>query len=723
MRRRLAVVAALALAATGVPIAAVASDALHFPFDEVGSVTTARDARVVLEVRSPHHGVEQAAGVAGRALRFDGWSTWLEGREAGALRGGALTIEAWIAVAHYPVETAALVARHELPARGVRVAVNPWGRLVLSVGTAAGPATAMSTTPLPRGRWLHVAASVGPGGGLGLFVDGVRVAEATSPKAFEAAPNAPLVVGRDPAAGHEDGVFPLGVFNGLIDELRLHDRALPPSAIAARAERPGELGAPDLAVPASRFADDHARPRFHAMPAAGWTNEPHGLIHDGERFRLLYQANPNGPFWARIRWGQLTSPDLVHWTQRAPALVPEPGFDQAGIWVGATFFDDQDRLRAAYTGVNGVKAGIGVARAGDAFGLVKAAANPVLADAPQGFKDFRDPFVWREDDGWAMLVGSGTAPPDERGVALLYRSSDLEDWRYAGVLNVGDATTEGIYWEVPVLQPLDDGRHALLVTTVEAKTLARGLFWLGRWNGAAFVPETQRPRTLDVFHRMLSPTLARHPDGRLVAIGIVPGTQRPAVRNARGWVHTFSLPREIRPCERAGLCQRPLAELAELRGERRELQARGLGDEPAPLDLGDVPGDQMELALDIDPGKAEEIVLHLRTTPDRRERSTIRLWPAAGVAGLDLSRASLTEDLGRARFEGRLTPLAEGESLRLRVFVDHSVVDVFVNDTDAFSFRTFPSRPEASGVELEAHGGEATLRAGEAWALAAAPIR
>jgi sucrose-6-phosphate hydrolase SacC (GH32 family) len=483
------------------------------------------------------------------------------------------------------------------------------------------------------------------------------------------------------------------------------------------------LAAPDLRVPPSRFAGDRARPRFHALPAAGWTNEPHGLIHDGERFRLFYQANPNGPFWARIRWGQLTSPDLVHWTQRPPALVPEPGFDQAGIWVGNTFFDEEGRLRAAYTGVNGVKAGIGLAGAGDGFQLAKSPGNPVLADAPAGFKDFRDPFVWRDDDGWAMLVGSGTVPPAERGVALLYRSSNLRDWRYDGILDVGDATPAGIYWEVPVLQPLADGRHALMVTTVEAKTLARGLYWLGRWDGAAFVPETQRPRTLDVFHRMLSPTLARHPDGRLVAIGIVPGTQRPAVRNARGWVHSFSLPRELRPCERAGLCQRPLAELAELRGARHDVEERVLGDEPTTLDLGDVAGDQMELVLDLDPGAAEEIVLHLRTTPDRRERSTIRFWPDAGVAGLDLSRASLTEDLGRARFDGRLTPLTDGERLRLRVFVDHSVVDVFVNDTDAFSFRTFASRADATGVELEAHGGDATLRSATAWALVPAPIR
>lgn len=714
--------AALALALLAAAPAARGSTTVHFPFDRVGAATTSADGSVVLGMRSPHHAVEQAAGVNGRALRFDGYSSWLEATDVELAAGDAFTVEAWIAIAHHPVETAALLARHDLPSRGVRFGVGPWGRLVLSVGTDAGSATARSPAPLATGRWLHVAATMTSGGELGLYVDGVPVADAEAPGAFRAAADAPLVIGRDPAAGLEDDVFPLGVFNGLVDDMRIHDQALEPGAIAERAEPPAGLAAPNLAVPASRFANDPSRPRFHPMPAAGWTNEPHGLIHDGERFRLFYQANPNGPFWARIRWGQLTSTELVHWTQQPPALVPEPGFDQAGIWVGDTFFDAEARLRAMYTGVNGVKAGIGLARADDALGLAKWRDNPLLADAPPGFKDFRDPFVWREDDGWAMLIGSGTNPPDERGVALLYRSTDLTSWRYDGILDVGDATREGVYWEVPVLEQLDDGRYAFLVTTVEANALARGLYWLGNWNGQAFRPTTQRPRAFDVFHRMLSPTLARHPDGRLVAIGIVAGTQRPSVRNARGWVHTFSLPREVRTCA-AGLCQRPLAELTQLRGARHDIEEHALGDEPTALDLADVSGEQMELALDIDPGDAEEIVLHLRTTPDRRERSTIRLWPRTGVADLDLRHASLVEDIGRARFEGTVSPLEVDEPLRLRVFVDHSVVDVFVNDREAFSFRTFPSGSDATGVALEAHGGAATLRTATAWPLAAAPLR
>ena len=59
--------------------------------------------------------------------------------------------------------------------------------------------------------------------------------------------------------------------------------------------------------------------------------------------------------------------------------------------------------------------------------------------------------------------------------------------------------------------------------------------------------------------------------------------------------------------------------------------------------------------------------------------------------------------------------LGKDELLTLRVFVDKSVVEVFVNDRQAIARRIYPTRPDSRGVTLFAHGGEVKVPLIEAW--------
>ncbi len=50
-------------------------------------------------------------------------------------------------------------------------------------------------------------------------------------------------------------------------------------------------------------------------------------------------------------------------------------------------------------------------------------------------------------------------------------------------------------------------------------------------------------------------------------------------------------------------------------------------------------------------------------------------------------------------YEGALTyPLSVGDEMKLTVYVDHSIVDIFVNDNYAASVRVFPQDENATGV-------------------------
>ena len=61
--------------------------------------------------------------------------------------------------------------------------------------------------------------------------------------------------------------------------------------------------------------------------------------------------------------------------------------------------------------------------------------------------------------------------------------------------------------------------------------------------------------------------------------------------------------------------------------------------------------------------------------------------------------------------------LVEGESLKLRIFLDKSVMEVFVNSRLCLTQRICPTREDSLGVSIFARGGEAILDSLDAWTI------
>ena len=61
--------------------------------------------------------------------------------------------------------------------------------------------------------------------------------------------------------------------------------------------------------------------------------------------------------------------------------------------------------------------------------------------------------------------------------------------------------------------------------------------------------------------------------------------------------------------------------------------------------------------------------------------------------------------------------LASDEPLKLRVFIDKSVVEVFVNGRQCVAARVYPGRADSLGVSLRAQGSDAVLKQLDAWTM------
>ena len=91
--------------------------------------------------------------------------------------------------------------------------------------------------------------------------------------------------------------------------------------------------------------------------------------------------------------------------------------------------------------------------------------------------------------------------------------------------------------------------------------------------------------------------------------------------------------------------------------------------------------------------------------------------PQYSAISIDTSNSStLPEALSRPP-ETASVFLKENEPLKLRVFVDGSVVEVFVNGRQVVAVRAYPGRDDSLGVSLRAQGRDAQLISLDVWEM------
>ena len=109
-------------------------------------------------------------------------------------------------------------------------------------------------------------------------------------------------------------------------------------------------------------------------------------------------------------------------------------------------------------------------------------------------------------------------------------------------------------------------------------------------------------------------------------------------------------------------------------------------------------------------------LLYPGTTASRYVRQR-PAWVRESLLVLDSSYSStLPGALSRAP-ETAPVFLEEGEPLRLRVFIDRGVVEVFANGRQCVAVRVYPGREDSTGVSLRAQGSSAQLRSLSAWRM------
>ncbi|MEC8074707.1 MAG: GH32 C-terminal domain-containing protein, partial [Pseudomonadota bacterium] len=140
-------------------------------------------------------------------------------------------------------------------------------------------------------------------------------------------------------------------------------------------------------------------------------------------------------------------------------------------------------------------------------------------------------------------------------------------------------------------------------------------------------------------------------------------------------------------------------------------------DVPADADLllDGVSGDSLELFVEMDSADASEFGIKVCVAPNGEEETIIAYSPEQGGLSVD-TRQSGPPDSPKA-IETAPFSLDANERLRLRIFIDKSVIEVFANDRQAVARRIYPARSDSLGVSLFAVGGIARVHVLESWLM------
>ena len=487
---------------------------------------------------------------------------------------------------------------------------------------------------------------------------------------------------------------------------------------------------------------DYYHPSYHHTPPYGWMNDPNGMFYKDGTYHLYYQYNPFGSKWGNMYWGHATSRDLIHWQTHEPALAR----DTLGhIFSGSVVIDrmgtagfGKDAILAYYTAHRSLggkqwQAQCLAYSTDNGMTYTKYQGNPILAPF-DGVADFRDPkvFWYAPREAWYMIVSADKE-------MCFYRSEDLKKWDYVSAFGEGYGARPNQFecpdfFELPMPET-GECKWVMLVNINPGCPFGGSAteYFVGTFDGETFTPDTKPEvaRWLDfgkdhyafvTFHGVKERILGMPWTSNWQYANVTPFKQS---RGMNG------LPRELFLFSSAGrsyVGSRPAREVTALRREQILQPDLMLRDSVLFSNLmKDYAGD-FELELEFTPDPAVERV-GFTLLNEEGDSLPVYLDMKQGRVVMDRTRSGITD------FGEKATPheresgdwrqreglnyhndfalstwaplvLCVRRSYRLRLFIDRSLAELFVEDGRiAMTNLIFPHSPYTS-LRLFSEGGK-----------------
>ena len=477
------------------------------------------------------------------------------------------------------------------------------------------------------------------------------------------------------------------------------------------------------------YLRDPYRPGYHFVRPENYHGpvDPNGAIFWKGRYHLfyLYQTHVPDRKSCPNHWGHSSSVDMVHWRHHLPAVEPDlDGTEKkyGFCWSGDSFDAGDGKAAILYWGDNGATC-LATSTEDDLSTWTKHPDNPVIPASPPGEHHRGDhaACAWKEGKTWYCIRGGQI--PGQGDTVFLFKSSNLVKWKYLHPFYKPDRKWTRVYEDnaCPDFFKLGEKYMMLFISHHHGCQ-----YYLGRCEDEKFHPEIhQRMSIAD--NALFAPDSLEDDRGRRIMWAWTKDGRPGGTVYASGWSGSMCLPRVLSLGDDGTLRQRPPKEFERIRYDARKLENLTVkADAELPLrtrDLSgrgagvrDIQGNSIELAIDIVPDGAEQFGVKVCRSPGGEEQTLIYYDATDKKLKVDTRKSGRQ---GARAIEALPFELRPRETLKLRVFVDKSYVDVFANDRQAITRRIYPSRKDSVGVALFSNGGPAKVPVARAWKMMA----
>ncbi|OYX25256.1 MAG: hypothetical protein B7Z06_07565 [Flavobacteriales bacterium 32-35-8] len=537
-----------------------------------------------------------------------------------------------------------------------------------------------------------------------------------------------LTIGRNSNASGFGRKFKFNMINGILDDVSirpLNDSNKLKIDLHPRLEQDITNY---LRLDYTKFDDDF-RPNYHAIAPAHWMNEPHAPLYFNGKYHLFYQHNPFGPYWGQIHWGHWVSDDMVNWKHADVALAPEKGdLDPDGIWSGSAYVGPNDTPMLFYTAGNDAKAenqytAIAVPEDKSDKNLISWKKTAIIVDKPSEYlhNEFRDPFVFKIESKYYMIVGSGIA--EKGGAAVLFESEDAKDWKYLHPFYQTDPIKYpymGGVWELPIFLPLNEkdgtvtNKYVLMVLPLREEADVEVFYWIGSFDKETkkFIPDQEKPTLLDYgdFGFTGQSGLVDPKTNRSIVFSIAQGKFGNIDTYDMGWAHNAGLPINLWLSKDNKLNFAPIEELNALR-DKTLVSCDNCGISKLKNDMKNIIGDQLEILLEFKKGKEKKGVI-VRKSNAGNPQAMIYYDPSLNAVVFDK-----IQDNPERKFKPLIAPLSNKENIKLHIYLDKSMIEIYINDEVSITDRIYFTNSDAKNIELMGFEDDRKLRKLQIWSM------